>query len=1021
MPQSVQIAAQLRYAGLLRLRAVSIGVILVVCIGTPLRFAVAEFRQERGDLVLESELQARALRHFVLEHPGQPEALANQLDKLTPEASRSRTLRMLRLGHGDVLRAGPELLAPVLSEQVPIRRADGSIVGELSLSRSMFWQIPGILVAILAGICLAMFLVRQLNQQVFARWIRAELAQRLSQERLADIAAASSDWFWEQNTSFRYTLNTLDEPGMPRGLSMLGRQIWDVLPIQPPEGGWTEHRRSLEAHEPFVLRCGVRIENGMRWIELRGKPFFSAGGVFQGYRGAGRDITGEEERERELARHRDELRLLVDERTADLLRAKVQAETVSEVKSMFLATMSHEIRTPINAIMGLTHLALSATPVPRISGYLQRIDQASHRLLHLVNDVLDLSKIEAGKIELDHVEFDLQTMLDEVVALVAERVHTKGLELVTDIDCDSQRLFIGDPQRLGQVLINYIGNAIKFTDAGQIVISVGADRDAGPEGPVQLRFAVSDTGIGMTPEQQSRVFRQFEQADRSTNRRFGGTGLGLSICRSLAELMGGEVGLSSAEGEGSTFWFTARLALGPERSPAPAPVTALRGMRALVVDDNPAARWVLAGVLERMGFTVEALADGAQAIDALRAAAGTGARPDVVFIDRDMPGIDGLQAARAIRSLVPALAGRLVCVGAQPEQDAQGTAVAGPFAALMDKPVNPSHVRDLLFRLLEPARYRQLVTEARVDPLSPRLLPAVSLAGARVLLVEDNEASREVLREMLEHEGMLVSTAREGREAIDALLRDEAPDIILMDLNMRGMGGIDATREIRGMPGMDSLPIVALTADVMNEAREACLAAGMTDFAAKPIDVERLLATLRRWLGSRPGAMFEVETLRIESDGPGLGLGVRGLLDAEGLARCAGNAALYRRLLLRFVAEVPSTLEAISSALAAADAAALRLAVHSLKGEAGQLGMVPVQAAAGELEVLLVPGAPLPSRRSLDPALEAVQQELVRMVRDLQPALERHIAESATADAGRQVPAPRAATGAREGKEAQPD
>ena len=994
LPQSVQISAQLRYAGLLRLRAVSVGMILIICIGAPLRFVVGSVLEERRDLSLEAEMQARALRHFVLEHTEDPGALANQLDKLIAEGSRGRTLRVLRLGHGDLLRVGPTPLAPSLTEQFPIRRADGSVVAELSLSRSLFWSLPAMLAALLCGAALAIFLVRQLNQKVFGRWMRAELAQRHSQERLADIAAASSDWFWEQNTSFRYTLNTLDRPGMPRGITMLGRQIWDVLSIQPPDGSWVEHRQTLEAHEPFVLRCGVRCEQGTRWIELRGKPFHGPGGVFQGYRGAGRDITQEEERERELARHRDELRLLVDERTADLLRAKVQAETVSEVKSMFLANMSHEIRTPINVIMGLTHLAQSTSPAPRLSGYLQRIDQASHRLLHLVNDVLDLSKIEAGKVELDNIEFDLQAMLDEVVALVSERVSAKGLELVTDVGCDTARPYIGDPQRLGQILINYIGNAIKFTESGQIVISVGVERDSPAVGPVMLRFAVSDTGIGMTPEQQSRVFAQFEQAESSTRRRFGGTGLGLAISRNLAELMGGAVGVSSESGEGSTFWFTARLGLGALPAPLPAPLTDLRRLRAVVIDDNHAARWVLAGVLEGMGISVQPFVDATDAIDWLRAASGSDTIPDIVFIDLEMPGVDGVHAARAIRSLLPAQCPHLVCTSPQSEHEALAGVAGRHFPTLLQKPVNPAWVRDFLFRLLEPERYRQLVTEAPGDPHAPRLLPAVSLAGARVLLVEDNETNRDVVREMLEQEGMLVSTACDGHEAIAALQRGDAVDIVLMDLNMKGMGGIEATTEIRCIPGFDALPIVALTADVMKENREACLAAGMSDFAAKPIDIEQLLTMLRRWLGSRPGAMFEIESAGIATEGPGLGLGVRGLLDAEGLARCAGNAALYRRLLLRFVAESGSTLDALRGAVRDADASALRHAAHSLKGEAGQLGMVPVQAAAAALETLLVPGAPLPPRKALAPALESVEQELVRMVRELRLALEQQLAES---------------------------
>ena len=998
LPQTVQISAQLRYAGLLRLRAVSVAMIVLVSLGLPLRFAFDSVAGERERLALEAEMQARALRHFILEHPEETGALSNQLDKLIADGSRGRTLRMLRVGHGDILRVGPSLLAPSITESAPIFRADGSLVAELSLSRSLFWRMPMVLGALLLGIALGIFLVRQLNQKVFGRWMRAELAQRLSQERLADIAGASSDWFWEQNTSFRYTLNTLDAPGMPRGITMLGRQIWDVLAIEAPEGGWVGHRRDLEAEQPFTIRCAVRTEGGTRWIELRGKPFYGPGGVFHGYRGAGRDITREEEREREIARHRDELRLLVDERTAELLRAKVQAETVSEVKSMFLANMSHEIRTPINVVMGLTHLALNANPSQRIAGYLGRIAQASHRLLHLVNDILDLTKIEAGKVELEQVEFNLQSMVDEVVGLVSERVLDKGLELVTDIDMDTTRAFVGDPQRLGQILINYLGNAIKFTETGQIVISIGAEREAEEDGFVCLRFAVSDSGIGMTAEQQARVFEQFEQAETSTNRRFGGTGLGLAISRNLAELMGGAVGVTSEPGEGSTFWFTARLGRGPVPPEAPGLVTDTRGMRAVVIDDNPAARWVLSGVLEGMGMLVEPFAEGSAAIESLRSScgsgSGSGSEPDLVLIDRDMPGLSGAQVARAIRTLFPALGRRLVSVSVQADLDAGVGAEGHSFVAVLQKPVNPARVRDLLFRLLEPERYRELVTDAPVDPLSPRLLPAVSLAGARVLLVEDNETNREVVQEMLQHEGMQVRTAADGREAIAALQQDGQVDIILMDLNMKGMGGLDATREIRRMAGFDALPIVALTADVMKESREACLAAGMTDFATKPIDIEQLLTTLRRWLGSRPGAMFEIPAARVASEGAGLGLGVRGLLDGEGLARCAGNVALYRRLLLRFVAESASTRASVRAALAASDAGALRHVVHALKGEAGQLGMVPVQAAAAELEALLVPGAPLPPRRTLDPAVEAVEQELERMVRDLGKALEKQLTAS---------------------------
>ncbi len=1004
LPQTAQISAQMRYAGLVRLRVLAVGIIVLLCLGMPLRIAVITYRIERSELVLEAEMQARALRHFVLEHPGEPEALYNQLEKLGAESQRGKTLRLLRLGHGDVLRVGPTLFAPVLTERAEIRRADGSLVAQLSLSRSLFWDLPLLLGQLLAGVGLMLVLIRQIDLRVFSRWMRAEAAQRLSQERLADIAAASSDFFWEQNSSYRYTLNTLDQPGLPRGITLLGRQLWDVLSVQPPEDGWGEHRRALEVREPFVLRCSVRNDTGTRWIELRGKPFYGPEGEFLGYRGAGRDVTQEQERERELLRHREDLRLLVDERTAELLRAKVQAETISDVKSMFLANMSHEIRTPINVIMGLTHLALNADPSTRMRGYLQRMDQASHRLLHLVNDVLDLSKIEAGKIELDSVEFSFQDMLDEVAALVSERLQAKGLELVTDVVLDAERRFVGDPQRLGQILLNLIGNAIKFTESGHIVIHVSAEMTEAAH--TTLRFAVSDTGIGMTPEQQSRVFEQFEQADRSTTRRFGGTGLGLAIAKNLTELMGGAVGVSSEPGAGSTFWFTARLGVGPPVTTA-LPETDFHGLRALLIDDNPATRWVMGGTLERMGLAVELQAAGADALEWLRGLTLAGERPpDVVFIDREMPGLDGARTARAISLLLPALAPRLVCVGRPRAEHLSAADDERFFAATLDKPVNARGLRDLLFRLLEPERYRQLVSEASLDPLSPRLLPAVSLAGARVLVVDDNEVNREVLREMLEHEGMVVACAENGLLAIERVKGGLGLDIVLMDLNMPVMGGIEATREIRGLVGFASLPIVALTADALKETRASCLAAGMSDFAAKPVEVQHLLATLRRWLGSRPGAMFEIAASPVSDEGPGLGLGVRGLLEGEALARCMGNAMLYRRLLHRFVAEARPVLQKLHEALAAGDVDALRRVVHALKGEAAQLGMVPVQAAAARLEQLLVPGAPLPPRRTLDPGVESLQEELVRIVRELSAALEREAQNPAPPP----VAAPAAAT-----------
>jgi two-component system, sensor histidine kinase and response regulator len=792
------------------------------------------------------------------------------------------------------------------------------------------------------------YIFKPINSEILKSKVKVYLDLYVQREELFTIQSALGDAEARLRAILDNVLDgiiTIDDSGTviainPAVVKMFGYDAGELIgrniKMLMPEPNRGSHDGYLARYESTGKTRAIGVGRELEGLTKEGLTFPMELTVtevaFQGQRmfvGLVRDIT-ERKRSEDASRH-----------------ARAAAEVANRTKSDFLANMSHEIRTPMNAILGMTYLALRAAPSPQQHGYLSKIGHAAQSLLGIMNDILDFSKIEAGKLEMEHIAFSLdEVLLRNLVDIVGQKAEEKGIVLEFSVAQETPRFLVGDPLRLGQILINLVNNAIKFTDKGKILVKVQT-REATLD-RVRLEFSVSDTGIGMSPEQMANLFQSFNQGDTSFTRKYGGTGLGLAISKQLCELMGGNIAAESAVGKGSTFRFTASFGIAADELPRPARDARIRSLKSnvLIVDDSESARTVLLAMIQSNGFLARAVSSGEEAISALTRGSQVGQPFDLVLMDWRLPGIDGIEASRRIKehpTLAPIPA--ILMISAFESEEVMSGLNEPRFDGFLVKPVT----EPLLMRTIAS------ICGETVDGAASELQRATgslppALAGRRVLVVEDNEINQDLASELLGDLGIRVTIADNGRKGVDRVSA-EAFDLVLMDIQMPVMDGLTATKLIRSQESLRRLPIIAMTAHAMRGDRERSLDAGMNDHITKPINPDTLTATLQRWMpaqavdpqehaGGVVKPMWSAEELPAQL--PPFDI-------QAALARTNGKPKLLRKMLRGFHQQYTHAASDLRAQLNQGQVEEAHRLAHSLKGVAAALEAKDLAEAAGAL------------------------------------------------------------------------